>query len=133
MAIHRHIEALVRLQAEIDSLYEAVETQTAAAREKLLTYRKLKTPTESALDNAAGEYEQALSLFGQADALFEKLQEIKAEHVRLSEIAVKRAEPESVVKLQAVREQFKKVYSEIEKLRAEVLPAELAEKPLARA
>ena len=93
LQIHRHTESLEGFQAEIDSLYEAVETQTAAAREKLLTYRKLKTPTESALDNAAAEYELALDLFGQADALLEKLREIKDEHVRLSEIAIKEAEP----------------------------------------
>jgi len=103
LQIHRHTESLEGLRAEIDSLYEAVETQTAEAREKLLTYRKLKTRTESALDKAAAEYERARSLFGQAEALFEKLREIKTEHVKLSEIAIKRraAEPESIVKLQA--------------------------------
>jgi len=129
LEIHRHTQALEGLRAEVDGLYEAVEIQTAEAREKLLTYRKLKMRTESALDKAAAEYERARSLFGQAEALFEKLREIKDEHVRLSALAVKQADPESIVKLQAARRQGKELYSEIEKLLADALPAELAETP----
>ena len=93
LQIHRHTESLEGFQAEIDNVYAAVEMKTAEARNKLLSYRKLKAQTESALDNAAAEYELALDLFGQADALLEKLREIKDEHVRLSEIAIKEAEP----------------------------------------
>ncbi|HUV63501.1 MAG TPA: hypothetical protein VMW24_06350 [Sedimentisphaerales bacterium] len=127
LAIHRHIEALVRLQAEIDGLYAAVETKSADARNKLLTYRKLKARTETALDAVAEQYDEAGRLLQGGDILARKLHEIKAEHVRLSELAVQQADPESILKLQAARRQGKQLYSQIEKLKAEALPAELAE------
>ncbi len=131
MRIVRHTEALQGLQVEIEQLYEAVEAKTAEAREKLLTYRKLKARTESALEDVAAGYEQAVSLFGQADTLFETLKEIRNEHFELSEIAVKRADPEAVLRLRQAREQLRKLYDEIQRLKAEALPAELAEKPSA--
>jgi len=127
LRIVRHTEALQALQIEIDGLYEAVETKTGEARGKLLIYRTLKQQAENALDDVAAGYEQAQSLFGEADALFEKLREIKDEHNRLSELAVERADAESVRKLQQAREQLRKLYEEIQQLKAESLPAELAE------
>lgn len=128
MRIVRHAAALEALQAEIDGLSAQVETKTAQAGEKLLRYRALKEQAECALEDVASEYEQALSLFGQADELMVKLAEIKAEHVSLSELAVKRADAESVLKLREARAQLGKLYEEIEQLKAESLPAELAEK-----
>lgn len=129
LRIVRHTEAIQGLQLEIEQLYEAVETKTAEAREKLLTYRTLKEQTERTLDDVAAGYERAQSLFGEADALFEKLREIKDEHNRLSELAIERADAESVLKLREARAQLKRLYGEIEQIKAESLPAELAEKP----
>jgi FtsZ-binding cell division protein ZapB len=129
LRIVRHTETLQGLQIEIDGLYEAVETKTGEAREKLLIYRMLKERAEKALDDVAAGYDQAQSLFGQADALFEKLRDIRDDHNRLSEIAVQREDAESVRKLQQAREQLKQVYGKIRRLKAESLTAELAEKP----
>ena len=129
MRIVRHTEALQALRVEIDGLYEAVETKTGEAREKLLTYRTLKEQAERALDDVAAGYEQAQSLFGEADVLFRKLREIRDEHNRLSELAVQRSDAGSIVKLREAREQLRKLYEEIEKLKAESLPAELVEQP----
>jgi FtsZ-binding cell division protein ZapB len=129
LRIVRHTETLQGLQIEIDGLYEAVETKTGEAREKLLIYRTLKERAEKALDDVAAGYDQAQSLFGQADALFEKLRDIRDDHNRLSEIAVQREDAESVRKLQQAREQLKQVYGKIRRLKAESLTAELAEKP----
>ena len=123
LQIHRHIEGLQILHVEVEQLYEAVGIKTTEAREKLLAYRALKQQAETALDTVSDDYEQALSLFRQSDALLEKLKEIKAEHIALSEAAVKRAEPESIVKLQQAREQLRGLYGEVEKLREEGLPS----------
>ena len=123
LQVHRHIESLQILHVEIEQLYEAVGIKTTEAREKLLAYRALKQQAENALDTVSEDYEQALNLFQQSDVLFEKLKEIRAEHIALSEAAVKRAEPESIVKLQQARKQLRGLYGEIEKLKAEGLPA----------
>ncbi len=124
LQVHRHIDSLQFLHIEIEQLHEEVGIKTTEAREKLLAYRALKQQAETALDTVSEDYEQALSLFRQSDALFEKLKEIKAEHIALSEAAVKRAEPESLVKLQQAREQLRGLHREIEQLKAEGLPAE---------
>ena len=124
LQIHRHIESLQILHVEIEQLYEAVGIKTAEAKEKLLAYRALKQQTENALDTVSEDYEQALNLFQQSDALFEKLKDIKAEHIAISEAAVKRAEPESIVKLQHARKQLRVLHGEIEKLRTEGLPSD---------
>ena len=123
LQVHWHIESLQILHVEIEQLYEAVGIKTTEAREKLLAYRALKQQAENALDTVSEDYEQALNLFQQSDVLFEKLKEIRAEHIALSEAAVKRAEPESIVKLQQARKQLRGLYGEIEKLKAEGLPA----------
>ena len=123
LQVHRHIESLQILHVEIEQLYEAVGIKTTEAREKLLAYRALKQQTENALDTVSEDYEQALNLFQQSDALFEKLKEIKAEHIVLSEAAVKRAEPGSVAKLRQARKQLRVLHGEIEKLKAEGLPS----------
>lgn len=121
--ICRHIRNLEFLHVEIVQVYEVVGIKTTEAREKLLAYRAYKQQAENALDIASEEFEQARNLFRQADNLLEKLKEIKAEHVALSEAAVKRAEPESIVKLKQARQQFREIYREIAKLKAEGLPA----------
>lgn len=123
LQVHRHIESLQFLHFGIKQLHEEVETKTTEAREKLLVYRELKQQAETVLDTVSENYDQARDLFRQADDLLEKLKEIKAEHVALSEAAVKRAEPESLVKLQQARKQLRGIYSEITKLKAESLPA----------
>ena len=123
LQVHRHIESLQILHVEIEQLYEAVGIKTTEAREKLLAYRELKQQAENALDTVSEDYEQARNLFQQSDALFEKLKEIKAEHIALSETAIKRAEPESIVKLRRARKQLRGLHGEIEKLRAEGLPS----------
>jgi chromosome segregation ATPase len=119
ITIRRHTEALAALRAQIDSISESVETKTAEAREKLLTYRTLKQQTENALDDVAAEYEQAQHLYRQADELLDKMKELRTEHVSLCRLAVKQAEPELVMKLQQAREQLKKLYEQIQRLRAE--------------
>lgn len=124
LQIHRHIESLQILHVEIEQLYEAVGIKTSEAREKLMAYRVFKQQAENTLDTVSENYEQALNLFQQSDALFEKLKEIKAEHIVLSEAAVKRAEPESIVKLQQVRKQLRVLYKKIKKLRGEGLPSD---------
>lgn len=121
--VHRHIENLKFLQVEIEQLYEAVGIKTSEAREKLLAYRDLKYQVERALDVVSENYKQALDLFQQSDTLLKKLKEIKVEHVMLSEAAVKRAEPESIVKLQQARKQLRILHGEIEKLKTEGLPS----------
>ena len=123
LQVHRHIESLQILHIEIEQLYEAVGIKTTEAKEKLLAYRVLKQKTEDALDTVSEDYQQALNLFQQSDALFEELKEIKAEHIALSEAAVKQAEPGSIVKLQQARKLFRGLYGEIKKLRAEGLPS----------
>ena len=123
LQIHRHIESLQLLQVEIEQLYEAVEIKTTEAKEKLLAYQTLKQKAEDALDIVSGDYKSAVNLFQQSDALFEKLKEIKTEHIALSKAVVKRAEPSSIVKLQQARKQLRKLYREVEKLRAEGLPS----------
>lgn len=125
-------QALEALQAEIDGLSEAVETKTGEDREKLLIYRMLKKQTECVLDDAGEDYQQALDLFRQGDILFQKLSQLKVDHVKLSEIAMKLADPEAVVRLQKARSQLQKLYIEIERLRAKALPTELAENSSAR-
>lgn len=121
LQIHRHIENLQILHVEIEQLYEAVEIKTTEAKEKLLAYRELKQQTENALDIVSENYEEARSLFKQSDTLFEELKEIKTEHILLSEVAIKRAEPGSIVKLQQARKRLRVLHKEIEKLRAEDL------------
>lgn len=124
LQVHRHIENLQTLHVEIEQLYEAVGIKTTEAKEKLLAYRALKQKAENALDIVSEDYGQALNLFQQSDALFEKLKEIKAEHIVLSKAAVKRAEPSSVVKLQQARKQLRALHGQIKKLRAEGLQSD---------
>jgi len=124
LQIRRHIEILQIQHIEIEQLYEAVGIKTTEVREKLLVYQSLKQQAESVLDTISEDYKQALNLFQQSDALFEKLKEIKAEHIALSEAAVKRAEPKLIVKLQQARKQLRGLYGEIKKLRAEGLPSD---------
>ena len=132
LSIRRHDDALAALQAEIDSLSDEIDTKTAAARNQLLIYRELKQQTENALDEVSSEYYQAQTLFQQGDALFDKLLDIKAEHVRLSKLAVKQADIEAVQKLRLTRTRLRTIYEEINKLKAEAVPAELAESSATR-
>jgi len=131
LAIQRHIESLDVLQIEVEQLQEGIETKTGEARQKLLTYQTFKQQTENALENAAEKYDQAISLFRQSDALFESLEKLKVEHIALSKDVMGEAETEpagrvaeQIGKLKKGRLHLKKLYAEIQKLRAEALPAD---------
>lgn len=137
LKIKRHAQALQNLQAQIDSLHAEVDEKTSEAREKLLTYQILKRQTENALDDVAAGYEQAQSLFNEADGFLEKLKAIKDQHIKLSREFVREAEASpnqasgNLSELRAARNRLKDLYQQIERLRDEAHPAELDETTMA--
>jgi len=138
LRIQRHNKALDVLQIELENLHEEVETKTGEARQKLLIYQTSKQQTENALENASEKYEEALSFFRQGDVLFEMLGKLKAEHITLSKTVMAETKTdaagpvtEQILKLKQAREHLKKLYAEIQKLRAEALPTEPVDTPSA--
>jgi len=128
LQIHRHIESLERLQAQMDVLEEAIEEKTTTAHEKLSEYQTKKQEAEGLLDQVAEYHEGAIELLGQAGTLFSRLKVLKAEHLRLSS-AVQRSEPdgpnEDLYRLREARGRLRTIYGEIQRLRADAAGSNL--------
>jgi FtsZ-binding cell division protein ZapB len=131
LRIQQHIEALDVLQIEIEQLQEGIEMKTAEAARRLRIYQVFKRQADRTLESASENYEQALSLFPEGDVLFQKLRKLKVEHIALSKDVMGEAETEpagrlaeQIFNLKRARGHLKKLYGEIQKLRAETLPTE---------
>jgi exopolyphosphatase/pppGpp-phosphohydrolase len=115
-AISLHTETLERLQAETDCLVQMVEGITTEARELLVAYQELKQQAESVLDLASDKYENAEQLFCGANLLLKKLSRIRAEHIRLSQLAVRQGDESGIMGLRDTRRTLVKLYEEIQLL-----------------
>ena len=130
MQIARHNENIESLQIQTEQLNEAVENRTSEARKGLLRYRELKHQAALALQEVATGYQNAQSLFRQGEKLMLKLKAVKVEHDQLCRDAIRQAQTQPdqakdlICRLKTAREQLRKLYDEIENIRAESLTAD---------
>ena len=123
-AIRQHTKELQELQTQIDNVDRAVETETNKARKTLKVYRQRKIESFKLLVAAGRQYQRAEAILAGTGKLLTALRGIKAEHVTLSQAAIRRADRAAITEMRHARRQLKKMYEQIRLLQAQSAPAE---------